>query len=150
VDATPHLVVGAALGRRLHPALGFAAGFISHVVLDAIPHWNYTGWRPFSPLMVADGLVGGLLALAIARHALRPWGALAGAVGGIAPELERMLMGHPVDVFQRMGYKFDAAEIGLPWGLVTQIGVVLVALAIGLRRSRPLPGHAVTWGGPRR
>lgn len=110
MDATPHLVVGAALGRRLHPVLGFAVELPSHVVLDAIPHWNYTGWNRSLQIMMADGLVGGLLALA----------------------------------------KYDAAEIGPPWSLVTQIGVVLVALAIGLRRARQVPRYAVTWGGSRR
>ncbi len=150
MDATPHLVAGAAVGRRLHPAVGFAVGLASHVVLDAIPHWNYTGWRPFSPVMIAEGLVGGMLALAIAWRAPRPWGALAGAVGGIAPELERMLLGHSADIFQRMGYRYDAAEIGPPWGLVTQVAVVLAALAIGLRhRAKQPPIRAVTWGSRR-
>lgn len=149
MDATPHLVVGAAVGRRVHPVLGFAAGLVSHVVLDAIPHWNYTGWKPFSPVMVADGLVGVVLVLAIAWAAPRPWGALAGAAGGIAPELERIVFGHDLDIFRRLGLRFPGSEIALPWGLVTQIGVVLVALAVGLRRPRRPRVRAVMRGSRR-
>mgnify|MGYP000125419269 CR=1 FL=1 len=39
-----HSVVGGALGSLLksHPVLAFFAGFISHFILDAFPHWDYT------------------------------------------------------------------------------------------------------------
>lgn len=38
-----HAVVGGAIGAitRSHPALAFLGGFVSHFVLDAIPHWDY-------------------------------------------------------------------------------------------------------------
>lgn len=38
-----HAVAGAAAGIvfRTHPVLAFFAGFASHFVLDAIPHWHY-------------------------------------------------------------------------------------------------------------
>jgi hypothetical protein len=40
---TTHAIVGASVASILpsHPALGFAAGFVSHFLLDAIPHWDY-------------------------------------------------------------------------------------------------------------
>jgi len=40
---TPHAIVGATLAGLVpeHPLVGFAFGFISHFVLDAIPHWDY-------------------------------------------------------------------------------------------------------------
>ncbi len=40
---TTHAIVGAAIGSLMpsHPVLGFAAGFASHFLLDAIPHWDY-------------------------------------------------------------------------------------------------------------
>lgn len=39
-----HSVVGGAIGvvARAHPVLAFAAGFVSHFVLDAFPHWQYS------------------------------------------------------------------------------------------------------------
>lgn len=38
-----HLVIGGVLGRALSvsPALAFAAGVVSHFILDALPHWDY-------------------------------------------------------------------------------------------------------------
>ncbi|HEY4499834.1 MAG TPA: hypothetical protein VJH70_01745 [Candidatus Paceibacterota bacterium] len=38
-----HGIVGGAIGRFLptHPILAFALGFLSHFVIDAIPHWHY-------------------------------------------------------------------------------------------------------------
>lgn len=138
MDGTAHLVTGAALGRRLHPVLALAAGLASHIVLDAIPHWNYTGWRPYSDAMLADAIVGSVLVIAIALAAPRPWGALVGAAGGIFPEVERMLTQQRYDIFHRMGIDLSwrETEIGPPWGLVTQAAVVLIALMIGLRLSR--------------
>ncbi len=40
---TTHAVVGGALGRLLaiNPILALAVGFLSHFVLDLIPHWDY-------------------------------------------------------------------------------------------------------------
>ena len=40
---TTHAIVGAAVANMLpsHPVIGFVAGFTSHFLLDAIPHWDY-------------------------------------------------------------------------------------------------------------
>ena len=40
---TPHALVGAAVATTVpeHPLAGFAIGFISHFIFDAIPHWDY-------------------------------------------------------------------------------------------------------------
>ncbi len=40
---TTHAITGAALASLTpnQPLVGFAVGFVSHFVLDAIPHWDY-------------------------------------------------------------------------------------------------------------
>jgi hypothetical protein len=40
---TTHAVAGAAVAELFpnHPVLGFIGGFLSHFLLDAIPHWDY-------------------------------------------------------------------------------------------------------------
>lgn len=39
---TTHAIVGAAAGRLVsNPLLAFALGFVSHFLIDAIPHWGY-------------------------------------------------------------------------------------------------------------
>ncbi len=140
MDATPHLVVGAALGRRMHPLLAFAVGVASHAVLDAIPHYHYTGGESFSPVTVLDVAVGACLGVLIALAAPRPWGALAGAAGGIFPDVER--------VFSGREYNFlPHRDIGLPWGLVTQVAVTVLALALALRLpKRAAVGALLTRG----
>ena len=41
---TTHAIVGATLATLIpnYPILGFAVGFGSHFILDAIPHWEYS------------------------------------------------------------------------------------------------------------
>jgi len=40
---TTHAVIGSAIASiiPLHPVIGFCAGFLSHFLLDSIPHWDY-------------------------------------------------------------------------------------------------------------
>jgi len=39
---TTHAIVGAAAGRLVfNPLLSFIMGFISHFLIDAVPHWSY-------------------------------------------------------------------------------------------------------------
>lgn len=37
-----HAVVGGALGSLTGPLPAFVVGFLSHFILDAIPHWHYS------------------------------------------------------------------------------------------------------------
>jgi len=108
---TPHAVFGAALASALHlsPAYALAAGFVSHLLLDTIPHWDYhlkSGSRdPLNPLnndisasnpnfrqdlmkIAFDACLGvGLslffLSLGVGVPILS---VLAGAIGGILPD----------------------------------------------------------------
>lgn len=111
-----HAVAGAAAGvaLRAHPLLAFFAGFISHFVLDAIPHWHYQlksfekehgtaktlGFKNDDRALLRDVLVTGLdcaagFAIAFvavwrsAPDAIGP--ALLGAVGGILPDFLQLL-----------------------------------------------------------
>jgi len=137
MDATPHLLFGAALGMRMrNPFLAFAAGVASHACLDLIPHANYTGWRPLSPALVLDVAVATGLSLLIARLSPSPLGALAGAAGGAFPDVERVLTGHAKDFLQRPPFGLHQNEIPPPWGIITQAAVVGVALWLVWRRSR--------------
>ncbi|HLC38526.1 MAG TPA: hypothetical protein VJJ80_00115 [Patescibacteria group bacterium] len=47
--ATPHMIVGAVLGDLIQNLpLAFLAGFVSHFVFDAIPHFESTAFLPTS------------------------------------------------------------------------------------------------------
>jgi hypothetical protein len=90
---TNHVLSGALIGH-LAPNLpaSFAAGVLSHVLLDSVPHWGVA--RPVRELMhvaVPDGLLG-LTAMAVAtataapEHRLR---VLAGMAGAAFPDLDK-------------------------------------------------------------
>lgn len=122
--------------RIRNPLVAAGVGLASHLALDVIPHFNYTGWRPFSPELAADVVVAACLALLVVRAAPRPWGAVAGAAGAAFPEIERVLAGQAKDLFQRPPFGFPQGEIPPPWGLLTQAAVVAVALGLAWRWRR--------------
>jgi hypothetical protein len=90
---TNHVLSGAligALARRPVPA--FAAGVVSHFVLDALPHWGDWGsQRRFMRVAVPDGLAS--LAVMGALTAASPPGrraaVLAGMTGAALPDADK-------------------------------------------------------------
>ena len=95
---TNHVLSGAVIGavtRRAAPS--FALGLLSHLALDAAPHWGtWHGDPRFMRVAVTDGLAG--LAAMGAMTALAPRGArvavLAGMTGAALPDLDK-----PTNVF---------------------------------------------------
>jgi MYXO-CTERM domain-containing protein len=95
VLVTNHVLSGAAIGYALPsvPA-AFAVGVVSHLALDALPHW---GGRPIQEVMgvaVADGLTG-LAAMALATRAADPvhrLPVLAGMAGAAFLDLDKPSM----------------------------------------------------------
>lgn len=109
---TTHALVGAAAASLFpsEPYLAFAAGFVSHLAIDAIPHWDYHGWLhsvrrdPLHPLqnevlsgkgawrdfaiIAADALLGFVLTFGVARFLNIPAHvALIGAGAGVYPDI---------------------------------------------------------------
>ncbi|MBI2050527.1 MAG: hypothetical protein HYT31_01860 [Parcubacteria group bacterium] len=95
---TVHAAAGAALGTfTAHPLFAFIAGFISHLVLDMIPHGDETikKWKLFrtvrlriaaAALLDLIGVVLSLLFLVNNADLRFLPGMLAGMAGGIAPD----------------------------------------------------------------
>jgi hypothetical protein len=79
-----HVAFGALLGSLLNnnPA-AFGAGFLSHIPLDAVPHFDFKDFRLDAVasvgLLVAVLLVGGLSPM------------LFGALGSVLPDVENLL-----------------------------------------------------------
>ncbi|HLW59411.1 MAG TPA: hypothetical protein VKV57_05730 [bacterium] len=143
MDATPQLAMAAALTMRVrNPFTAFGIGLGSHVVLDAIPHYH-VGWiAGATGLSLADLLLGTGLALAMVAMSPAPWGSIVGALGGAAPELERLTAGGRYDFFEAPPFNFPHATVGLPWGLLTQAAATLFAVGIAIRFRRvPAPGR---------
>lgn len=144
---TAHALAGAAAASLMpeNPALGFCAGFASHFVLDAIPHWNYEPRSPaldpkrggtlslnkalFSDLGIIsfDGLLGlGLALLLFGRHGL--WfPAFAGVTGAYLPDALHFVTARfprePFISFTRFhnGIQRDIAENSALLGVLSQI-----------------------------
>jgi len=88
-----HVGAGAFVGlvaRRPLPAL--VAGFVSHLVLDVIPHWGAPPGEDWIPVAKKDG-VAGLAAIGLLTAAAGPERALAvaaGMVGASLPDTDKV------------------------------------------------------------
>lgn len=128
MKATTHALVGGLSGALVgRPALAFAAGVVSHAVLDFLPHRDDN--RPLH--LIADGCgVLAVLALAIVAGNI---GMAAGVIGGVIPDLENV----PDILFKRKGRKFfpshrweHESAANSRWTGIEP--VVFVAAAVGL------------------
>ncbi len=148
VMVTTHVLAGALIGiagqRRVVPA--FAAGFASHLVLDAVPHWGRVPTETFFRVAVADGLIALLVicvVVCIIAPGLRP--AVVAAIAGAAlPDIDkpaRLFLGRSpfpswFDTFH--GSIQDEAPDRLVWELIAVVALT-VMLAFVVRHDR--------WGG---
>jgi hypothetical protein len=95
VLVTNHVLSGAAIGyvaRSLPSAFG--VGVLSHLALDAIPHWGGSPIEDVMPVAVADGLTG-LATMAAATWAAAPQDrlrVLAGMAGAAFLDLDKPCM----------------------------------------------------------
>lgn len=158
---TTHAVVGASIAALIpsQPALGFTLGFVSHFLLDAIPHWDYhlkaanenKENRLDSTLVFTkdtiidlvkigtDGFLG--LALPFLFYMPQTWplalALVCGAIGGMLPDglqfVYYQVRREPVTTLQRF-HQYIHAELRLKdyWipGLTLQIAIIMVAYAV--------------------
>ncbi|ABD09653.1 hypothetical protein ThrDRAFT_00749 [Frankia casuarinae] len=90
-----HVGAGAFVGMAIrHPVSALAAGFVSHLVMDALPHWG-TGPNTepeWLPIARKDG-VAGLAAMALltaSAPAGRRLAVLAGMTGACLPDTDKV------------------------------------------------------------
>lgn len=89
---TNHVLAGAVLGRAVRSVpVAFAGGVLSHLVLDAVPHWGGMPLEEVMGVAVVDGLAG-LTAMAAVTLATEPdlrVAVLAGMAGGAFLDLDK-------------------------------------------------------------
>lgn len=148
---TPHTFVGLAIGASIsNPIVAVPLSFIMHFIGDKVPHWDFfsntekyqrrEGWRPLA--VMADLVVGVALGLTATYYALWVLNDSSLAMNiflcGIASVLPDALEGpyiymkkepailKPITKIQK-AMQFQAP---LPWGILTQIGVIAVSTII--------------------
>jgi hypothetical protein len=144
VLVTTHVLSGAVIGA-LAPDLPAALtrGFVSHFVLDAVPHW---GCEPEDMLRVAvpDGLIG-LAAIAFVGTAAEPsrrLRVLAGVFGACLPDIDKpaeLFFGHsPFPVWFDRFHAVIQHERPHRWKreVTTAAGMAVLAAAV-LRAQHP-------------
>lgn len=145
VLVTNHVLSGAVIGHAVRSAPGaFVTGLVSHLALDAVPHW---GGRPLEDVMhvaVADGLTGLLVmaATTLGTDRDRRLRVLAGMAGAAFLDLDK-----PSRVFLGLS-PFPAAVDALharvqresprrmPQELLVGLGGALVVAALSGRGRR--------------
>lgn len=92
VFITNHVLAGALIGRALPPVPAVAAGFVSHLVMDNLPHYGEGGGPLHLPTARKDGVLGlaGIaLCTALTPPAHRP-AVLAGIFGACLPDTDKL------------------------------------------------------------
>lgn len=125
---TTHGLVGAAVGAGTgSPAAAVAAGLLSHIVLDVIPHHDASGPR--------GALVDIAVGVAVLVLLRRPLGPLAwwGAVAATLPDLEVALRYYGILKptpwgFPSHNWAFLHHRWPLPGGALVQVPFLLLAL----------------------
>ncbi len=143
--ATPHLLIGATIATRIHPLpLALLLAFLSHYILDAIPHWDYSinkiktkKWKEsFLDFLkvILDSLLGIILILLFAPNVVL---ALGGAFFALIPDGMTFLtvLLPETKLFQKHHFLhsnichwFRKRKIPLFWLFVSQIIIIFVAL----------------------
>ena len=141
MTATAHALVGGAIAASVqNPAIGIPLAFVSHPILDIIPHWDFgMGWRRKNKFILflessLDLILGIILAFLLFGANLNPYYFLACI---LVSEIWDILMmpylfwgwGGIFKTFYKMQHKIQS-NIKLPWGILTQVGTVYLAVLL--------------------
>lgn len=139
---TPHLLIGAAIASRINLPLGLVLAFLSHYLLDFLPHWEYSIkniqqklWKKSLPEFLKiflDISIGAFLIFIISKNLV-----LAGTGGFLAilPDgLILLILIFPNklftlhNTFMRKIHFLKDKKISPFWGIFSQSLVIAVAI----------------------
>lgn len=143
MTATAHALVGGAIAYSVqNPALGITLSFLSHPLLDFIPHWDFGwGWRKKTKLKLfwqafLDLAAGVFLSYVLFGQFINLYYFYACLFGSVLWDLLEI----PYWFFNWRFFPFGAlhsiqhqiqGKAKLPWGVLTQIlavGVIIIIL----------------------
>jgi hypothetical protein len=145
-----HAAAGALIGAKTsHPIFALVFGFISHFILDLIPHGDEQMGEEYNrgcgkikyPVIVgADILVTIFATLIIIFFDLpfNPWCVALGIVGGLLPDVLQMAYAfsrHPwlknfFDLHKALHYKHGRFTMRLRYGFLFQAGILVLLFLI--------------------
>lgn len=142
MTATAHALIGGAIASALpNPGVGITLSFISHPLLDMIPHWDAGwGWRKKSKTRLflegsIDLTVGFFLSYLIFGTNLPFWYFFACVFASVVWDLLEVpywFLRWNFPPFSSM-YKFQSKIQGkakLPWGVLTQVATVVAVVFV--------------------
>jgi hypothetical protein len=144
---TPHAVAGAVVVRPLSSApIALAAGVATHLVLDRVPHQDYS--LRGIPLLAADAAAAAVLSRRLSRA--NPAVMLAGAIGGVLPDVaqvaERVL---GLNITRRAHHANHTTVVWPQWaGVSSQLVTVAVCVGALTLSERHQRRRAPAYGGP--
>lgn len=144
MTATAHALIGASIAATIaNPVIGIPLAFASHFLADLVPHWDIgTNHREKSLLRsrieaTLDVLLGFALAFLIFSKFVSPLYLFVIIIASQLPDW----LGTPYWLFNLkfppfswayyVGHKIQS-RMQLPWGLVTQIAIVGIIVALSL------------------
>lgn len=133
------LALGAALGGHGHkPTMSLPAllplALVAHVVLDLVPHWDYTRSRLRALWAVVDVVTSGALIIGAWSSGVLPgWLVLVGAVSAL-PDLDVLDAVLPVRKGRRWfpshWRRFPHGQCRAAWGIPIQVGVIVLSAVV--------------------
>lgn len=148
---TPHVLVGMAMAKAIpSPFIAVPLSIVMHFLGDKVPHWDFysntpreqrlRGWRPIAVmgdfgLGIVVGLVFTLYALWVKNDSALAVNTFLCGVASVLPDaleapyifadIKIKFMGRVTDIQRKM-----QTQAPLPWGLLTQLVVVILCLLL--------------------
>lgn len=144
MTSASHALIGAAIASKIpNPYIGLSLAFFGHFVADLIPHWDFAidrrvkTRRRFFFEAVFDVLLGFITVWYVFNHLpVHPAYLLAAIITAQLPDWVEWALpsilnyhGFPVPFVHRLQQKLHW-KMGLPWGLVTQLAIILGLLIV--------------------
>jgi hypothetical protein len=133
-----HVLAGLAIAAALGGPwwLVLIAVILAHVVMDLVPHWDYTGSRHPVFYGVCDFVAGGVAwLLAWLLLGMPFWLAAMGPLSG-APDLDVLVAEirgrQDVHWFPSHWKRFPHGRAGRPWGIGVQVVIMAASVAVVL------------------
>jgi hypothetical protein len=143
---TPHAVAGAVVVRPLSSTpIALAAGVATHLVLDRVPHQDYS--LHAIPVLAADAAAAAVLCRRLSRA--NPAVMLAGAIGGVLPDVAQVAERALHLNITRRAHRANHTTVVWPrWaGVGSQLVTVAVCVAALTLSDRHQRGPRPVYGG---